>query len=500
MAIRFKPEPFIAILLLGIISAFSCKTIATGEVVQTPLENILNNFATDESLRSASWGFYAVDVRTGEIIGAYNQHLALMPASTLKMVTTITALSALGADYRFETLLQHSGSIENGILKGDLFVRGSGDPTLGSKTLGDSLSLENLFNFWIHTISRAGINQIEGRVVADGSWFDDHLIPPKWLWEDMGNYYGAGAHALTVNENLYSVFFRPGRREDAPAMVLRTEPFVPGMVLDNQVRTGPRGSGDRVNIFGAPYSNNRWLTGTVPLGVSSFEVKGSLPDPGLFLAATLTNSLITKGIKINNEPTTHQNLANAEIEKERKLLATWYSPTLDIIAARTNFNSVNTYAENLFKTLGKKLAGEGSFQASSKSVTRFWEEKGIDVRGLMIHDGSGLSPFNNVTTEQMALILKAAANDTNLYRPLVKGLPVAARTGNLAGMFANTPSAGVLMAKSGSLGNVRGYAGYTINRSEKLIAFAFIINNFEGTHPEIRRKMEGIMNEITRTK
>jgi len=499
MNLRIKPKPINALLLAVIVSAFSCKTLTLSEYAVSNIDSTLTSFASDEALRSASWGFYAVDAASGQILASHNPHLGLAPASTQKLVTTITALSVLGADFRFQTKLQYIGSIENGVLNGDLIIKGTGDPSLGSKALHDSLSLENVLEFWHKALTGAGIRRIDGKIVADGSWFDDHMIPPKWMWEDMGNYFGAGAHAITVNENLYSVFFRPGQRENDASTVIRTEPFVPGMTFHNQVLTGPRGSGDQVFIYGAPYTNHRWLTGTVPMGVSSFEVKGSLPDPGYFLAATLKNYLNSKGIQNPAEPVTHRNYQQLPAEGDRKMLATWHSPRLVDIATRTNFNSVNTFAENLFKTLGKKLANDGSFSASAKAITQFWTDKGIDTRGLRIHDGSGLSSFNNLTVQQLAEILQFASGDTLLYHTLIKGLPVAARTGNLARMFANTPSAGILMAKSGSLANVRGYAGYTVNRAGRLIAFAFIVNNFDGPHAEMRRKMEAVMNEITRS-
>ncbi|MFW5725367.1 MAG: D-alanyl-D-alanine carboxypeptidase/D-alanyl-D-alanine-endopeptidase [Bacteroidota bacterium] len=482
----------ITLIIVGFVSPGTGNTPQEGSI-----KKVLADFAKDESLQSASWGFYALDTRTGREIISHNPDLALIPASTQKAITTLTSLSILGSDYRYQTLLQCDGPIVNGVLKGNIYITGTGDPTLGSTMMADSLALRNVFLYWLNDLNASGITKVEGNIIADASWFDDHMIPAKWIWEDIGNYYGAGAHALTVNENMYTVFFEPGIMEGATAQVIRTEPVVPDMVFHNDVTTGPRGSGDRVYIYGSPYSPQRWLTGTVPLGESNFAVKGSLHDPGMFLAYALQTFLKENNIEVNGTARTHRNMPEKTMPDARITLSRWLSPPMEDIAARTNFSSVNTYAENLVKTLGRHVKDEGSFAAGTQAVVEFWEEMGIDTRGMRMHDGSGLSPYNNVTVKQLTQMLYFASRNEALYQSLVKGLPIAGRNGSLKGMFASTPSAGVLAAKSGFLGNVRSYTGYTRCNDGHLIAFTIIINNYSGSALEMRRKMEVVMNALT---
>lgn len=464
------------------------------------LKKALKDFAEDASLKNASWGFYVSDIKNGKEIISHNANLALIPASTQKVMTTLTALSMLGTDFRFETLLQYDGIIQNQTLEGNIYIKGTGDPTLGAIMMDDSLDIIITFQNWLAELKNLGIEKINGSIIADGSWFDDHMIPPKWMWEDMGNYFGAGAHALTVHENLYSVFFNPGTREGDAASVVKTEPVIPSMTFHNDVSTGPRSSGDRVYIYGSPYSNERWLTGTVPLGQPSFEVKGSIPDPGYFLAQAFKQFLEENGVSINGAALTHRTAPHETLSSSRVLTIRIFSPKLIHIAARTNLRSVNTYAENIIKTMGKVAKNEGSFEAGSQACATFWKENGMDTRGLRIHDGSGLSPYNNITTRQLTEMLVFAARDTNIYEALVSGFPVAAQSGTLARMFHNTPSAGVLKAKSGFLGNVRSYTGYTECRNGNILAFTLIVNNYSGTPLEMRRKMETLMNAITRSR
>lgn len=465
-----------------------------------PLEREVNRFASDPSLKNATWGLTVIDVKTGRTIIARNQHMALSPASTQKLITTATALLMFGPDYRYQTTLGHSGLIDpNGILQGDLIIKGSGDPSFASTQLHDSLRLEVVFGRWLGAITRAGIKQVNGRVFIDESVFDNELVPRKWIWEDIGNYFGSGASGLTVNENMYTVFFEPGHEVGLPATVLRTEPVIPGMEFINQVSTGPRGSGDQVYIFGAPYQMQRTLTGTVPIASSNFPVRGSIPDPPGFFAAAFGNFLTQKGIVQSQAPTGHRiETANGnQIAQTAIVLNTWQSPGMAEIAARTNLNSVNTYAENLIKTIGHSTTARGSTLAGLEAMVEFWKNRGLDTGGMFLYDGSGLAPSNRMTTAQLAGILRTMAESPHNLA-FQSGLPLAGRTGSLANHFRGTASEGVLRAKSGFIVNVRSYAGYTTTAKGNVLAFAFIVNDYQGTPASMREKMFKVMDAITR--
>ncbi len=461
------------------------------------LKKVLDEFASDKAMQTASWGFIATRAETGKEIMSVNPNLALIPASTQKVVTTLTSLSLLGPDHRFETLLQYDGSVSNNELAGNIYIYGTGDPTLGSAQMHDSLALNNVFAKWLGDLKKAGIEKIKGHIIADGSYFDDHMIPPKWMWEDIGNYFGAGAHALSVHENMYTVYFQPGRVEGEPAQVIRTEPAIPGMEFINDVTTGPRGSGDRVYIYGVPRQNTRWLTGTVPMGQSNFPVRGSMPDPGYFLAHAFKNFLLENEISVDGEIYTHQTFKKTTSVAARNLVSRWESPPVISIAERTNLSSVNTYAENLLKALGKIYEDEGSYLKGAEVILRFWEENGIDIQGLRIHDGSGLSPFNNITVKQLNDMLIYAAGDQLLFDGVTEGFPVAGNSGSLSRLFNGTRSQGILIAKSGFLGNVRAYSGYTRSRNGDLIAFTFIVNNYAGPNIQLRDNMVKVMDGIS---
>jgi serine-type D-Ala-D-Ala carboxypeptidase/endopeptidase (penicillin-binding protein 4) len=456
-------------------------------------------FASDDALRNASWAFEVVEAKTGRVIISHNSHLSLTPASTQKLLTTATALMMLGSDYRFSTELIARGIIDhNGVLHGDLIIKGSGDPSFGSSQMADSLSLQNVFNKYLLDLRSKGISKITGSIIADDSVFDRELVPRKWLWEDIGNYYGAGSSGLTVNENMYTVFFRAGQGIGDAATVIETQPTVPGMVLINEVKTAASGTGDQVYILGAPYSNTRLLTGTVPAGSNRFPVRGSMHDPPAFVAAAFNEFL-----KINKIETSGKTLTIAQEVKIPELvfaptqvISTWLSPPIRDIASRTNLSSNNTYAESLLKTLGLQHSGQGSFKAGIEAIYSFWDNNKVDIRGMRLHDGSGLSPSNRITVRQLTSILAFCSNNL-VYDNLKSGLPVAGVSGSLQNHFLNTASQGILTAKSGFLSNVRSYAGYTTLKDGTLVAFALIVNDYHGSPSQMRNKMFSLMNAIT---
>jgi serine-type D-Ala-D-Ala carboxypeptidase/endopeptidase (penicillin-binding protein 4) len=456
-------------------------------------------FENDPDLRNANWSFYLSDVHAGKVLFEHDSHRPVVPASTQKLVTTISALLMLGPSYTYHTGLLHDGRLDaSGVLQGNLYIRGSGDPSFGSGRMDDTLAMERVFAYFLQILKQKGIHSIAGHVVADESAFDLEMVPRKWLWEDMGNYFGAGSSGLSINENEYTLYFRAGRAVGEPATVAGHEPAVPGMTFLNQVRTGPRGSGDQVYIFGAPFVHERLLTGTIPLGSQRFPVRGSMPEPPLFFARSFRDFLVKNGIGVTGQGYSLRSAAIQGINtgSPNTMLGEWSSPPLFEIVFRTNVASVNTYAENLLKTIGREVAGQGTTRAGADAIRKFWEGRGIDMAGMALHDGSGLSPSNRITARQLGQMLEQAAADRN-FPALFNSLPVAGFSGSLAGFFHNTPSEGILRAKSGFLGNVRAYAGYTTLQNGNLAAFVLIVNDYEGTPASMRLKMFRLMDSIT---
>jgi len=163
-------------------------------------------------------------------------------------------------------------------LNGNIYIVGSGDPTLGSSDFMDSLSLDKLMNNWVEAIKKVGIKKINGGVISDNLLFEEQAIPDDWVWTDIGNYYGTGTNSLCINDNLYFLYFKPNEKVGGKAKVIKTEPKIKNLKFTNYMKTGERGSGDNGYIFCAPKQYNAILRGTNPTRSNkSFQSKVQFP-------------------------------------------------------------------------------------------------------------------------------------------------------------------------------------------------------------------------------
>ncbi len=470
----------IAIALLTLISS------ATTAMAQGKWQRAADELAAFPALKHGSISICVMDVETGEVVAAVEPDLSLKPASNLKVLTTGTALALLGPDYRFATPLQYDGRLRSdGVLEGNLYVYGQGDPTLGSPLLEEAAGPEATLRDFRLAVQRAGIRQIKGKVVGDASAFGSDAYIRTWQWEDMGNYYAAGAWSLNWHENLHELHFQQTAEGRTPA-ITGTSPAVPGLSFRNEVVSGPPGSGDNAYIFGAPYQMERYVRGSIPAGSGAFTIKGALPDPPLLLAQSLDQALSGIGIRTNG-PDRLFSRANGK----RITLHRHYSPPLSAIVYRTNMKSVNLYCEAMLRTLGWEKQGQGSVSAGREVMQAYWEERGLDWSGVYLEDGSGLSEGNAVPARFLAAFMrKMAIGPAPVFSAFEASLPVAGRSGSLKYVLRGTAAEGRLLAKTGTLERVRALTGYLNARSGKKLAFSVIANRYEGSGGAMRKAME----------
>jgi serine-type D-Ala-D-Ala carboxypeptidase/endopeptidase (penicillin-binding protein 4) len=469
---------------------------------KSTLENEIDLLKNDADLKAASWSVFVMETGSSKVLAAYNPDLVLEPASVLKIVTTGAALGMLGPDYRFETKLEYSGSIDaNGNLHGNLYVTGGGDPTLVSKRFGEEYSIDSLFAAFNGALKRNHIKRIKGKIVADASVFTDNPMAYSWGWEDISNYYASGAWGINVNENLYRLYFDAGQKIGDNAELTRMEPEAYGINFINHVITGKSGSGDNVVIFGSPYNNQRLLEGSVPLGKTDFDVDGSLPDPPLYLIHLFENYLNSNGIYADSSSTTLRELEwkGKTDTNARKTLAVRKSPPLSEITVPTNMKSVNLFAEAMLKTIGRLKKNEGSVSAGTEAITEYWSRKGLDLSGFDMEDGCGLSRKNKISTRQLVSILNVIKSE-KYFSAFEKSLPVAGVSGGMASMLKGSIAEKNLKAKTGNMEKIKSYAGYVKNAGGKDIAFAIIVNNYSCNNAVLKQKLEKLMLLMAQSK
>jgi len=459
---------------------------------------VVRQFSQSDEMRHGYVGVCAIEVSSNNQIFGWNEDILLTPASTLKAVTTATALGILGAEYQFPTWLEHSGSVSSdGVLKGNLYIRGSGDPSLGSPEQEGVLSFDQLMDYWGEAILAAGIRRIEGSIIGDASVMAGEELGRDWEWQDIGNYYGGGVWGLNIHENLYVLSFQQHPEVGKAPSILGSRPEVSGLEFVNQVVSGAAQSGDQAYIFGGPYSYIRHVRGSIPAGRNEFSIKGAIPDPPLFAAQHLRKELISRGVTISGEARGKYFAAgDSFLDVEREMIAVHYSPPLREIVRRANHESVNVYCEALLRMIGMHRGGDGSMQSGIDNLRSFWDDRGLALAGAIFKDGSGLSRGNSLSARQLARMLAKIGRDQSIFEPFFASLPIAGQSGTLKKVLSGTPAEGKVVAKSGSMGRVRAYAGYIRTRSGKQLAFAIMADRFVGENWLVQRELERILLEL----
>ena len=454
------------------------------------LENWVARQKQAPALKHAQWSLFAAYVDDGRVILERNAGEALAPASGFKLFTSALALSALGTDFRFTTELGYRGNIDgNGVLRGELILTGGGDPTLGSTRIDGNPGLNSLMILLSAAVEKAGITSVSGDLVADLSLFPEQRTPGGWNWMDLGNYYGAGAGALNINDNLYRLYFEPGRPGEK-ARVAGTDPPVPGLTFINHMKTGVRGSGDQGYIYAAPGQWQATLRGSIPAG-GRFTIKGTLPDPALFALQRVKKALAEKGIPVTGTLRKSHRAVSANTRPVLRLT----SPPLGEIVTVIHRRSFNLYAEAAGKMAARALGFEAGSAGFDKALHQFLEERHIDTEALTAADACGLSATNAITTRMMVELLKSLPAEKwfDLYYNTLSVAGDSKRGGFFKKWGRGTLLAGNARIKSGLIKGVRSHSGYVTGRSGRLIAFSFIANHYNGSLRAVDRIHQALL-------
>lgn len=448
---------------------FSALLLAAPCAYSAGIDNTIKRLAAEPGVANASWGLSVKDL-AGKNVAQRNPRLNLTPASILKVLVTAAALEKFGPEKTFKTGLYYDGSISNGFLNGNLYIRGGGDPSLGSALIKDARPLEEVFADWTAALKAAGVRVINGAVVGDDSAFESWQ-PGSWAWEDIGNYYAAQPSALTVNDGAYRIIFKPAEEAGGEARLLRTEPSVEGLEFENHMLTGEKGSGDNGYVYAFPGQRRAVLRGTVPQGSPEFAIKAALPDSALFAAQSFGAYLTRAGINANKKPFR----GSPEKEGQLTLVTETVSRPLKDVVRVTNKRSFNLYAELLLRHLGN-----GSPVSGAASIKALPAAAGSDVSELVLADACGLSWRNMTKAETFTDLLRFVHGRKyfpEFYESLVSpGDPDA--TGHVRNLGKGTPLEKALRLKSGSLNGVRSYTGYLKTKKGKTLVFTSILNNY----------------------
>ena len=433
----------------------------------------------------ANMSVYVQNLTTGEVIDDYRSDKVVPPASVMKLLTTAACLEIMGPGFQFPTLLEHTGVIDNGVLRGDLYIRGGCDPSLGWE--GKTAFLTK----WVKAVRAAGIKKIEGAVIADMTMLDGEAQNPGWLCEDAGNYYAPGIFALNYYGNTMNIVLKSGE-PGTVATVMKTEPQVYDIVFINRIRCD-RIQYDGAFVSGLPYSKERYLTGAVPSNLGTFGVKGDLPNPGLLLARHFTSRLREAGIPVEKEADYMPDY-NPLLPK-RKEIYTHYSDPLSELIKETNVNSNNLYAEALFRYLGTRYTLPGTIHNSQDILRDYWRRRGVSVQNAIIKDGCGLAPQDAVSAKAFVQLLTIMYHSKNADA-WINSLPVSGKSGTLTSLCPGTVLEGKIHAKSGTIAGTKNFAGYIDMPNGDTWAFAVLINSAPGKAKKIQNVIQQYLLDV----
>ncbi|MCU7499951.1 MAG: D-alanyl-D-alanine carboxypeptidase/D-alanyl-D-alanine-endopeptidase [Ignavibacteria bacterium] len=433
----------------------------------------IDDIFNDPNFNSANWGVVVKSLETGEYLYKRNEDKLMVPASNLKLFTTSAGLLLLGKNYRYKTNLYMNGNLEGSILKGDLIIQGSGDPTISGRFHEEDPY--KVYNDWADTLLSRGIEEITGNLIGDDKLFDENGLGEGWSWDYETYWYSASTSAISFNDNCVDIIIKP--TEAGKQASLSILPETKYVTIINKVVTVPKDTPTDIDVYRERGTNIITVFGKISENSEEFKTYSTVNNPTQFSLIVLKDILKKKGIVIRGYATDiDEENVSLDYSKMKKIF-THYSVPLSEIVRVINKNSQNFYAEQLLKTIGLAKYGFGSIENGVKAVKNLLREMGINSEDMIMADGSGLSRLDLVTPRQIVDLLNYMyKNET--FSVFYQTLPVAGIDGSLARRMLRSKAENNVRAKTGYLGGVRSLCGFVHTADNEPVAFSIIVNNY----------------------
>jgi len=469
-------------------------------------EAIADTIETD-TFAGAFWGLHIVNLRTGTVLYSRNADRNFVPASNVKLLTTAAGLERLGPDHRYVTKVYADGPVRNGTLKGNLIVRGAGDPTIGGYEQRDAPT--QVLRRWADSLRARGIDHIAGNVIGDDDHLDETPLGHGWSWDDITYAYAAQIGALVFNENTIDMEVR-GRRPGQPARIT-WEPFNTDYVtVVNRSRTVPYREDEDEEYQRLMGTNTIHVQTKVhPNGRESESI--TISNPTLYFAHILRRVLLEEGISVDGQAADLDDAhtrPSYDADAVRRV-ASYTSPPLADIAQTLNHESQNLYAEQLLRTLATTVPPDsvdenlkpGSSPLGIEAVRETLGAAEIDTSRIELVDGSGLSRQNLVPPRSIVRLLQHMwlHPDPAVSSAFYNALPKGGQDGTLKYRFQGAaPAHANVRAKTGTLSNTSALSGYVTSESGTPIAFSLFCNHHMADGSQVRSAQDVIVNTIAR--
>lgn len=447
----------------------------------------------DTSFDHAHWGIDVRALDTGEPVFTHQAEKLFLPASNVKILTGAAALTALGADFRFRTEVLAAGPVRDSTLHGALVIRGAGDPTMSTRFFDDARAP---LREWADSLRARGINTVAGPIVGVDSAFVGPPHGSGWAWEDLETTYGAEFGALQFNEGVLDVRVIPGSEVGSPAVIVLEPPTGYAPII-NTVATTAAGTPLRLDADRDPAGPTLRFSGQIP--VDTIGVLRTVPvrGPTEYFLSVLRETLRAEGISVQGEALDADDwpTEGAPPPIPDRLLFTHASPPLAEVLPAMMLPSQNWIAESLLRALGAELRGDGSARGGVAVVDSLLTVWGVGPAPMRMVDGSGLSRYNLLSPALLAGVLRhmASAPDAGVW---LASLPLAGRTGTLAGRMTRPPLLENVRAKTGTLSNIRALSGYVDAAGGRRLVFSILLNHHRLSVADADRLMEAALAAV----
>ncbi len=441
------------------------------------------------------WGLLIVDAESGETLYEQNADKYFLPASNMKLFTTALALAKLGPEYRFHTTLETRGTISSeGVLSGDVALVGRGDPNLSNRKFPYDLKEEfdgppeKVLSELADALVAKGIKQISGDVVGDDSYFPRERYPSGWEIDDMVWEYGAAISAIVVDDNTVTLMLTPGEQAGNPVQAVLT-PGTLDFTVANEVATSAADVKSDLKLTREPGSNVVVVKGTLPAKSGPRKLILAVEEPAQHAAATLKRLLEERGLKVGGVARARHD--GGEMSGDPAVLAEHVSVPLGDSVKLVNKISQNLHSEMLLRTVARQKGVWATPDDLMKIPAEFYEAAGIAPGDVIQTDASGLSRHDLVTPRAIVTLLGYAQKQA-WFGPYYASLPVAGADGTLEDRMKNTPAAGRIHAKTGSVEHVRTLSGFAETPGGRRLIFSFLSNNQGGKNHEATDALTGL--------
>jgi D-alanyl-D-alanine carboxypeptidase/D-alanyl-D-alanine-endopeptidase (penicillin-binding protein 4) len=436
-------------------------------------------------LKGSSFGLTVYSVNRHRFICSVGGDRPLVPASNQKLLVTAAALMELGPNFTFTTGIYAAGPLKNGLLRGDLYLRGGGDPNLSGRfNDGDVLQVVDT---WVRAVRDAGIRGITGRLVIDDSLFDTQFFHPSWPRNQRSRWYSAAVGALSLNDSCVNLTVKPTSLGSPAAFEF--EPYTPYLTVHNSCKTVSGRKTD--NIVISRDDTEIYLGGTIGAKSRGYSAGVAVKDPGLFTGEVFRDRLRMAGIR----PSGVVRVENPPDYRELRPVMEYHSQDLATTIKVTNAQSQNFYANTLLKYLGARRFGQGSFENGSAAVRAILGGRGLLSDAVVIDDGCGLSHKNRITTANLVMVLDGMYKSD--YRDVfVKSLATPGDPdGTLKRRLNGERHGADIYAKSGYVNRVKALSGYVLRDDGEVLIFSFIVNNYS---PGSAWEVNNLQNRLMR--